>query len=68
MEIADIVGLVTNNGVAIAVVVYFLWRDNKFNKTQIETLTSVKNLISDVKQIVLTKKINELETIVNAKE
>lgn len=45
MTITDIVNLFVNNGVAIAVVVYFMYRDYKFNQNMIELLTAIKLLL-----------------------
>lgn len=45
MVITDIVNLFVNNGVAIAVIVYFMFRDYKFNQNMVELLTSIKTLL-----------------------
>lgn len=45
MTITDIVNLFVNNGVAIAVIVYFMFRDYKFNQNMVELLTSIKTLL-----------------------
>lgn len=45
MAITDIVNLFVNNGVAIAVIVYFMFRDYKFNQNMIELLTAIKSTL-----------------------
>ena len=45
MTITDIVNLFVNNGVSIAVIVYFMFRDYKFNQNMIELLTAIKLLL-----------------------
>ena len=45
MTITDIVNLFVNNGVAIAVIVYFMYRDYKFNQNMVELLTAIKLLL-----------------------
>ena len=47
----QIVDIIVNNGVAIAVVIYFLWKDAKLTKENTEILEQVKALL-----LVLTKK------------
>lgn len=42
MELAEIVKLFVDNGVTIAVLVYFCVRDWKFMNTLVETLTTLK--------------------------
>lgn len=45
MTITDIVNLFVNNGVAIAVIVYFMYRDYKFSQNMVELLTAIKILL-----------------------
>lgn len=51
MEISTLLDLVVNNGVAIMVVIYFLWKDAKLTKENTEILEQVKTLL-----LVLTEK------------
>ena len=37
----DIVNLLVNNGIAVVVVAYFMFRDYKFNNELIKTMTSI---------------------------
>lgn len=45
MAITDIVNLFVNNGVAIAVIVYFMFCDYKFNQNILELLSAIKTLL-----------------------
>ena len=45
MEIQALIDLILNNGIAIAVVVYFLWKDSKLTKENTEILQEVKTLL-----------------------
>lgn len=47
MELQEIVNLFVNNGVAIAIIIYFAFRDWKFMSQLTETLTTIKILIED---------------------
>lgn len=42
---SDIVQLIVNNGVAVGVVTYFLYRDYKYNADMIVMLHDIKTLI-----------------------
>lgn len=44
----DIVNLIVNNGIAVVVVAYFLFRDFKFNEKTIETLTTIQNTLIEL--------------------
>lgn len=37
--------LIVNNGVAVAVIIYFCFRDWKFNNQLVELLTTIKQLV-----------------------
>lgn len=46
MEVATkLVDLLMNNGVAVAVVAYFLWKDSKLTKENTEILQQVKAML-----------------------
>lgn len=51
MTLTDIVNLFVNNGVAIAVIVYFMFRDYKFNQQIVELMTAIKSLL-EITQVV----------------
>lgn len=56
MILEELVNIMVNNGVAIAVVLYFLWKDAKLTKENTEILNQIKGLL-DV--IVKGKRENE---------
>ena len=41
----QVIDIIVNNGVAIAVVVYFLWKDSTLTKENTEILLQVKKLL-----------------------
>ena len=41
----QVIDLIVNNGVALAVVVYFLWKDSTLTKENTEILQQVKSLL-----------------------
>lgn len=54
----DIITVITNNGVAVAVLVYFIYRDNKFMgtlqttlQTLIDTVDALKDTINNTTQV-----------------
>lgn len=54
MELSQILDFVINNGIAVVVVLYYLWKDAKLTKENSEILNEVKALL-----LVLTKKESE---------
>lgn len=50
MDFNDIISLLTNNGIGIACIVYFLFRDYKFMNTLIATLTTIKCLCENIEK------------------
>lgn len=56
----EIINLLVNNGVAVVIVAYFIYKDNKFNNTLVETLTQIVVTLKDLqKDIERSKEINE---------
>lgn len=45
---SDIVELLVNNGIAVVVVGYFLFRDYKYNDSFIKTLTTIQNTLTAI--------------------
>lgn len=39
----DLVNLIVNNGIAVVVVAYFMYRDYKFNNELIKTMTTIQD-------------------------
>lgn len=46
----EIINLLVNNGVAVVIVGYFIYKDNKFNNTLVETLTQIVVTLKDLQQ------------------
>ena len=49
MDLNEIVQAIINNGTAISVTAYFLWRDYKFNSELTVLLTTLKDLVAELK-------------------
>lgn len=49
MELGDLIQTIVNNGTAIAVTAYFLFRDYKFQQQLVTLLTTIENLVEEVK-------------------
>lgn len=54
----DVVNLLTNNGVAVAVILYFMYRDYKFQEslqttlqTLVDTINTLEDLITNTKGV-----------------
>ena len=54
----DLIAVITNNGVAVAVLVYFIYRDNKFMgtlqttlQTLIDTVDALKDTVNNTTQV-----------------
>ena len=59
----DIVNLLVNNGVAVVIVAYFLYKDNKFNNELVKSLTelvgAIKEMRDDIKEINANEESNK---------
>lgn len=51
----EMTGLITNTGVTVAVIAYFIFRDYKFMSQLQTTLTSLINTVDTLKEIVKAK-------------
>lgn len=51
----DIVNLIINNGSAIGLLIYFIYKDNKFTETINKSLTNISNSL-DIIQDILQKR------------
>ena len=45
----EIVNLMINNGTAIALLIYFIYKDNKFTETITKALTSIEESLEIIK-------------------
>lgn len=55
----EIINLLVNNGTAIAVIAYFIYRDNKFMSTLNSTLTQLTEATTTIKQMLEREVIND---------
>lgn len=53
MDVSEIISLVTNNGTAIAVIAYFIYRDNKFMGTLQTTLQTLIDTVDALKDTMI---------------
>lgn len=48
IDMSDIINIIINNGVAVGIVVYFLYKDYKWNDELLKTLTSIQVTLTDM--------------------
>ena len=51
MSVEQIISVITNNGVSIGLLLYFVYRDNKFMNTLNTTLTTLRNTTESIKKM-----------------
>lgn len=51
----DIVNVLVNNGIGVAVIAYFIFRDYSFNKQLNDTLKSLEDSVELIKEYFLEK-------------
>ena len=54
----EIVNLMINNGTAIALLIYFIYKDNKFTENITKALTSIEESLQIIKESVSKNKRN----------
>lgn len=54
MEMQDLITMLVNNGTAVAVIAYFMYRDFKFMTTLRETLTTLVDTVDVLKDAVIS--------------
>lgn len=55
MEMKELVNMIQNTGVTIVIIGYFIFRDYKFMGTLKDTLTTLVNTVSTLKEVVQSK-------------
>lgn len=65
MEMEPLVNLMLNAGVTVAVIVYFMYRDNKFMLELQKTLTSVKDSLDVINKLLLDEREKHEKDLVN---
>lgn len=52
----DIINLIVNNGTAVALLIYFIYKDNKFTENITKALTSIEESLEIIKESVSKNK------------
>lgn len=52
----DILTLIVNNGSAVALLVYFIYKDNKFTETITKSLTAIEESLDVIQATIGSKK------------
>lgn len=56
MEMQDFITMIVNNGTAVAIIAYFMYRDFKFMSTLRDTLTTLVDTVDVLKDAVIASK------------
>lgn len=56
MEMQDFMTMIVNNGTAVAIIAYFMYRDFKFMSTLRDTLTTLVDTVDVLKDAVIASK------------
>lgn len=56
---SEIIDLMVNNGIAVVVVAYFLFRDYKFNQELVGTLAKISSHMENMSERMLNDENNE---------
>ena len=57
MSVEQITTLISNLGVTVAVLIYFMYRDNKFMTELQKTLTTMDDSLNTINQLLLDEKV-----------
>lgn len=63
---SDIINMLVNNGVAVVIVAYFIYKDNKFNDTLVKSLTEITTTLKSM-NVELSKTRDNTEVLKDAK-
>ena len=58
----DLINMLVNNGVAVVIVAYFIFKDNKFNDTLVKSLTEITTTLKTM-QLELSKTRDNTEVL-----
>lgn len=61
MEMQDFITMIVNNGTAVAIIAYFIYRDFKFMSTLRDTLTTLVDTVDVLKDAVIASKPVKME-------
>lgn len=56
MEMQEFITMIVNNGTAVAIIAYFMYRDFKFMSTLRDTLTTLVDTVDVLKDAVIASK------------
>lgn len=56
---SDIINMLVNNGVAVVIVAYFIYKDNKFNDNLVKTLTEIVVTLKEMQKDIERNEDNE---------
>lgn len=56
MEMQDFITMIVNNGTAVAIIAYFMYRDFKFMSTLRDTLTTLVDTVDVLKDAVIASR------------
>lgn len=59
---SEIINMMVNNGVAVVIVAYFIYKDNKFNDTLVKSLTEITTTLKTM-QLELSKTRDNTEVL-----
>jgi len=63
---SDIINMLVNNGVAVVIVAYFIYKDNKFNDTLVKSLTEITTTLQSM-NVELSKTRDNTEVLKDEK-
>lgn len=63
---SDIINMLVNNGVAVVIVAYFIYKDNKFNDTLVKSLTEITTTLKSM-NVELSKTRDNTEVLKDEK-
>ena len=52
----EIMSMIVNNGTAVALLVYFIYKDNKFTENMTKALTSIEESLDIIKKSILKER------------
>ena len=50
----EIIDLIVSNGLAVGIIIYFLYKDYKFNDQIINVISELKDTVGEVKEVLRT--------------
>lgn len=60
---SDLINVIINNGVAVGIVVYFIYKDYKWNNELLKTLTTIQVTLQEMSDVYVHDKHNRSNEI-----